>query len=51
MLLDYARLVHPAQSKASNSVLNNALGNVFATDKRKYGRAEEGAVSSEDGDD
>lgn len=51
MLLDYARLVHPAQSKTSNSVLNNAIGNVFATDKRKHGGVQEEAVSSEDGDD
>ncbi|CAF1241573.1 unnamed protein product [Adineta steineri] len=35
---DYARIVHPAQSKTSNSVLNNAIGNVFASEKRKQER-------------
>lgn len=48
IFLEYARLVHPAQSKTSNSVLNNAIGNVFATDKRKYGELPAGGVSSDD---
>jgi hypothetical protein len=36
--LEYTRLVHPAQCKVSNSILNNAIGNVFASDKRKLER-------------
>jgi hypothetical protein len=38
--LDYARMAHPAQMKTPNSVLNNAIGNVFASDKRKLERME-----------
>ena len=34
-LLAYARLVHSAQEKVTNSILNNAIGNVFASEKRK----------------
>lgn len=26
-------MVHPAQAKTSNSILNNAIGNVYATEK------------------
>lgn len=33
-------MTHPAQSKMSNSVLNNAIGNVFASEKRKQERNE-----------
>lgn len=33
-------MVHPAQAKIPNSVLNNAIGNVFATEKRKMEREE-----------
>ena len=33
-------MVHLAQAKVPNSVLNNAIGNVFATEKRKMERNE-----------
>ena len=33
-------MAHPAQMKTSNSVLNNAIGNVFASEKRKLERIE-----------
>jgi hypothetical protein len=33
-------MVHPAQSKMPNSLLNNAIGNVFASEKRKQERKE-----------
>lgn len=46
--LEYARLVHPAQSKTSNSALNNAIGNAFATDQRKHGGIPAGGISSDD---
>ncbi|CAF2107918.1 unnamed protein product [Rotaria magnacalcarata] len=32
----YARLAHPAQARTLNAILNNAMGNVFATDKHRY---------------
>ncbi|CAF1366137.1 unnamed protein product [Adineta ricciae] len=35
---EYAKMAHPALSKINNSVLNNAIGNVFATDKRRFER-------------
>lgn len=51
-------MVHPAQAKTPNSVLNNAIGNVFATEKRKMEREEaiksasnETSDSSEDDED
>lgn len=51
-------MVHPAQARTPNSVLNNAIGNVFATEKRKMERKEimestsnETSDSSEDDED
>ena len=38
VLLGYARMVHSAQAKVPNSILNNAIGNVFASDKRNVER-------------
>ena len=38
--LEYARMVHPAQAKMPKSSLNNAIGNVFASEKRKQERNE-----------
>ena len=38
IFVGYARLVHPAQSKVANSIINKAIGNVFASDKRKVER-------------
>lgn len=38
LLLAYARMVHPAQAKVPNSILNNAIGNVFASEKRYLDR-------------
>lgn len=37
---EYARMVHPAQSSLPKSILNNAIGNVFATEKRKRDQVE-----------
>ena len=39
--LDYARLAHPIQARTPNSVLNNAIGNVFAAEKRKSGQPDD----------
>ena len=36
--LEYTRMMHPAECKMPNSVLNNAIGNVFASEKRDQGR-------------
>lgn len=49
--LDYARLVHPVQEKIPNSVLNNAIGNVFATEKRKQERRDMDKYNSNEMDD
>ena len=38
LVLDYARLAHPAQAKVPNALINNAIGNVFANDKRRLER-------------
>ena len=41
-------MVHPGQSKMPNSLLNNAIGNVFASEKRKQDRkAMEKCLSTE----
>ncbi|CAF2139414.1 unnamed protein product [Rotaria magnacalcarata] len=48
---DYARMIHPLQAKTHNSVLNNAVGNVFATEKRKIERHETGEEASIEMDD
>ncbi|CAF2953815.1 unnamed protein product [Rotaria sp. Silwood2] len=44
----YARLVHPAQSKTANSTLNNAIGNVFATDKHRYEKNDNNNTTEDD---
>ena len=51
-------MVHPAKAKTPNSVLNNAIGNIFATEKRKMERngamkstSNETGDSSEDDED
>ncbi|CAF3303572.1 unnamed protein product [Rotaria socialis] len=43
---EYAKMVHPAQAKTSNSILNNAIENVFAAEKRKM-EIEEAMKSTE----
>ena len=38
--IGYAKLAHPVQTSVALSTLNNAIGNVFATAKRKLEEAE-----------
>ncbi|CAF1316274.1 unnamed protein product [Adineta ricciae] len=47
----YAKLAHPAMSNIQNCMLNNAIGNVFATDKRKYENDETNVSEEEETED
>lgn len=42
LLSAYARIAHPALAKVPNSLLNNAIGNVYASDKRNLERKNSG---------
>ena len=48
VFVDYARLAHPVQARTPNSVLNNAIGNVFAAEKRKSDQEDTEMVNSDE---
>ncbi|CAF1336972.1 unnamed protein product [Rotaria sordida] len=38
---EYARLAHPNQSQTSNFILNNAIGNIFSSERHKQKKENE----------